>query len=82
MEEEYNWNLILKVAIPIALIEAYIFYANIIVGWQRFSLILGLLLTGVIIYMKDKKKSSIFTGVAIVFLITLIVMLLKKFGVF
>ncbi len=82
MEEGYNWNLILKVAVPIALIEAYIFYANISNGWKWFSLIVGLLLTGGIIYIKNKKKNNIFTAVGIVFLVALIVRFLKNFGVF
>lgn len=81
MEEEYNWDLILKTAVPISLIEAYIFYTNISNGWKWFSLIIGLLLTGGIVYMKDKKKSNIFTAVGIVFLTALIVKFLKGFGV-
>lgn len=80
MEEEYNWSLILKVAVPIALIEAYIFYINISNGWKWFSLIVGLLLTAGIVYTKDKKKSNIFTAVGIVFLIALLVRILKNFG--
>ena len=80
MEEEYNWDLILKIAIPIALVEAYIFYTNIGNGWKWFSLIVGLLLAGIIVYLKDKKKNNIFTAVAIVFLAALIVRFLKNFG--
>ena len=81
MEEDYNWELILKIAIPISLIEAYIFYTNISNGWKWFSLIIGLLLSGGIVYMKDKKKSNIFTAVGIVFLTALIVRFLKNFGI-
>ena len=80
MEEEYNWDLILKIAIPIALVEAYVFYTNISNGWKWFSLIVGLLLAGIIVYLKDKKKNNIFTAVAIVFLAALIVRFLKNFG--
>ena len=80
MEEEYNWDLILKIAIPIALVEAYIFYTNISNGWKWFSLVVGLLLAGIIVYLKDKKKNNIFTAVAIVFLAALIVRFLKNFG--
>ena len=80
MEEEYNWELILKIAVPVALIEAYIFYTNINNGWKWFSLIIGSLLTGSIVYMKDKKKSSVFTAIGIVFLVALIVRFLKNFG--
>ena len=80
MEEEYNWDLILKIAIPIALIEAYVFYTNISNGWKWFLLIIGLLLTGWIVYLKNKKKNNIFTAVAIVFLAALIVRFLKNFG--
>lgn len=82
MEEEYDWDLILKVAVPIALIEAYIFYANISNSWKWFSLIIGLLLTGGIVYSQNKKKNNIFTAVAIVFLVALVVKFLKDFGVF
>lgn len=81
MEEEYNWNLILKAAVPIALIEAYIFYTSISNGWKWFSLLIGLLITGGIVYMKDKKKNNIFTAVGIVFLAALIVRFLRNFGV-
>ncbi|MBI2650316.1 hypothetical protein HYX04_03305 [Candidatus Woesearchaeota archaeon] len=80
MEEEYNWELILKVAVPVALIEAYIFYINISNGWKWISLIGGLLLAGWITYLKDKKKNNIFTAVGIVFLAALIVRFLKNFG--
>ena len=80
MEENYNWSLILKVAVPLALIEAYIFYTNTSNWWKWFSLVMGLLLTGGITYLKDKKKSNIFTAVGIVFLVVLIVRLLKNFG--
>ncbi|MBS3096299.1 hypothetical protein J4480_02560 [Candidatus Woesearchaeota archaeon] len=80
MEEKHNWNIILKIAAPISLIEAYIFYANMSDGWKWFSLVIGLLLTGSIAYMKDKKKSNIFTAVGIVFLVALIMRLLKNFG--
>lgn len=81
MEEEYNWNLILKVSIPVALVEAYIFYTSISNGWKWLSLVAGLLLAGGIVYLKDKKKSNIFTAVGIVFLAALIVRFLKNFGV-
>ncbi|MBS3114360.1 hypothetical protein J4448_04625 [Candidatus Woesearchaeota archaeon] len=81
MEEEYNWELILKVSVPVALIEAYLFYISISNGWKWFSLIIGLALTGIIVNLKDKKKNNVFTAVAIVFLVALIVRLLKNFGV-
>ncbi len=81
MEDNYNWNLILKFAVPVALIEAYIFYTNISNGWKWFSLIIGLVVTGALVYMKDKKKNNIFTAVALVFLVTLIVRFLKNFGI-
>lgn len=82
MEEQYKWSLILKIAVPISLIEAYVFYTNISNGWKWFALILGLILTGTIVYFKDKKKSNIFTAIGIVFLVVLIVRFLKNFGSF
>ena len=80
MEEEYNWSLILKIAIPVALVEAYIFYTNIADGWKWFSMVAALLSAGIAVYIKNKKKSNIFTAVAIVFLVVLIVRFLKNFG--
>ncbi|MBI2656865.1 hypothetical protein HYX03_03940 [Candidatus Woesearchaeota archaeon] len=82
MEEDYNWNLILKVSAPVALIESFIFYTSISNGWKWFSLLIGLALAGIIMHAKDKKKSSIFTAVGIVFLAALIVRFMKDFGVF
>ncbi|MBI2102089.1 LPXTG cell wall anchor domain-containing protein [Candidatus Woesearchaeota archaeon] len=82
MEEEYNWNLILRAAVPIALVEAYVFYTSISSGWKWFSLIIGLLLTGGIVYSRNKKKNNVFTAVAMVFLVALIARFLKSFGVF
>ena len=81
MQEEYNWSLILKIAVPVSLVEAYVFYTNIGDIWKWFSLIVALLLAGVIIYMKDKKKNSIFTAVGVVFLAALIIKFLKNFGI-
>ena len=81
MEEQYNWELIIKIAVPIALIEAYIFYTNINNIWKWLSLIIGLALAGFIVHAKDKKKSNVFTAVAIVFLAALLVRFLRNFGV-
>ena len=78
MEEEYEWELISKVAVPFSLIEAYIFYTNLGDAWKWVSLVAALALTGMIIYMYDKKKSNMFTAIAIVFLIALIIRLLKN----
>ena len=80
MEEEYNWELILKVAVPVASAEAYVFYTGIGNGWKWLSLIAGLSLTGWIVYLKDKHKNNIFTAVGLVFLAALIVRFMKNFG--
>ena len=82
MEEDYNWELILKIAVPVALIEAYIFYTSISNLWKWFSLIIALLIAGGIVYIKDKKKSNIFTAIGIIVLVALVVRFLKNFGVF
>ena len=81
MEEEYNWSLILKTAIPFSLIEAFIFYANTTDFWKWSSLAIALILTGAIVYQKDKKKHNIFTAVGIIFLVALIVRFLRNFGI-
>ncbi len=80
MEEDYNWNLILKIAIPIGLIEMYIFYTNISNGWKWFLLIIGQVIAGLIVYKKDKRKGNVLTTIAIIFLMTLIIRFLKNFG--
>lgn len=79
MEEEYNWDIILKVAIPISLVEAYVFYTSINDGWKWLSLIAGLSLAGWIVYRKDKRRSTIFTALGIVFLAAIIIRFLKNF---
>ena len=81
MEQEYNWSLILKVAVIISLIEAYVFYANISDALKWSSLAIALFLTGIIIYMIERKKSSLFTAMGIVLLVALIVRFLKNVGI-
>ncbi len=80
MDEDYNWTLILKVAVPFALAEAYVFYTNLGSLWKWLLLILGLSLTGVFVYINDKKKASLFTSMGIVLLAALIVRFLKNSG--
>ena len=80
MEEEYNWNLILKIAVPISLIDGFLFYSNIWSIWKWISLFIALGLAGSMVYMKDKKKNNVFTAVGVVFLVVLIVKFLKDFG--
>ena len=58
MDQEYNWSLILKIVVPVALIEAYVFYTNISDGWKWLSLIVAVILTGFIVNSKDKKKAA------------------------
>ncbi len=82
MQEEYNWNLIFMVSVPIAIIEIYVFYTNISNTWKWLALLTGMLLAAGIVYLKDKRKSNIFTAAGIVFLVALIMRFLKQFGVF
>ena len=79
MEEEYKWELILKVAVPIALVEAYVFYSTLIDFWKWFILLVGLCTAGILVYMNDKKKYNVFTTIGIVFLVGLIVRILRDF---
>lgn len=80
MEEQYNWPLIFKVALPVSLLVAYIFSTNIPNFWKWISLAFGMFGTGSIIYKLDRKKHNIFTSVALVFLIALVVKFLKDSG--
>ena len=80
MEEEYNWNLILKCSAPIAGVEAYIFYTGISDAWKWSALAAGVFLSAMLVYMNEKKKNNIFTAAAIVLLAAVAVRLLKNFG--
>jgi len=82
MEEDYNWDLILKVSVTFSIIEAYIFYTNINNYWKWSALAMGLFLTGLLVNIYDKRKQNMFTAIGIVFLTALILRFLKNFGVF
>ena len=75
METEYNWNLILKCSVPFALAVAYIFYTNLADAWKWSALVIGVLLSAMLVYINEKKKSNVFTAAAIVLLVALIVKL-------
>lgn len=81
MQEDYNWDLITKVAVPIAAAEAAIFYLRIGNLWKWSGLAAGLLLAAMLVYIKDKRKSSIFTAIGMVFLAALIVKFLRDAGI-
>ena len=81
MEQDYNWDLILKVAAPVSIAAALIFYFNINDIWKLISLIAALLLAGAIVYKFDKRKNNVFTAIGIVFLSVLVVRFLKNFGI-
>ncbi len=78
--EDYNWSLILATSLPIGAVVAAVFYLNINNGWKYLSLVAGILLAGAVMYTKDKKKSNVYTAVAIVFLIALATNMLRRLG--
>jgi|TARA_B100002003_G_C14133005_1_gene544909 hypothetical protein len=82
MEQEYNWKVILRSAIPVALVMAYVFFTNMGIRLKWFYLIMGLIATYFIVYFQDKKKHNIFTSIAIVLLIALIVYGSRNLGLF
>ena len=81
MEQEYNWGIILKSAIPISIIVIVLNYAIIIPFWKMFSLVIGCILASVFVYIKDKKKNNIFTASALVFLAYLVMKILIEIGI-
>ena len=81
MQEDYNWDIITKVAVPIAAAEAVIFYLRIGNLWKWGGLAAGLLLAAMLVYIKAKRKSSIFTAIGLVFLAALIVKFLRDVGI-
>ena len=78
--EDYNWNLISAVALPVGAIEAMVFYTSLGSLWQWIIMLAGMTATGIIIYMYDKRKANLFTAIGIVFLAGLFVRLLRLFG--
>ena len=81
MEDEYNWQLISWVSVPIGIAVAIVFYIPSSDFWRWVSLFSGLVLAFAIVYGKTKKKQNLFTAVAIVFLIALFVRLLQLLGI-
>ena len=81
MQEDYNWDLIMKVSIPVALAVAAVFYLRIGNSWKWSALAIGLFLAALLVYMRDKRKSNIFTSMGIVFLAALVVKLLRDLGI-
>ena len=82
MEEEYNWNVILRSSLPIAILMAIVFFMNISNRSKWIYLVLSLIVTYFVIYYQDKKRQNIFTGMALVLLIALIAYGLKRLGLF
>lgn len=82
MEEEHNWDLIMKVSVPIALAVGIVFYLRIGNAWKWSAFAMGLFLAALLVYINDKRKSNIFTAMGIVFLVTLIVKFFRDSGFF
>ena len=79
MEEDYNWSLILKFSVPVSVIVGIVFYISISNFWKWIILLIGLVAAGALVYMNDKRKSNVFTAIAIVLLTTLVMALFKSF---
>ena len=65
-----------------ALAEIYLLYSGISGFWKWVSFITAPAVTGLIVYSKDRKKSSVFTAVGIVLLAAVVMRLLELFGLF
>jgi len=82
MEQETNWKIILRSALPVAVIMVIVFYTNIGIKLKWFYLVLGLIVTYFIVYFQDKKKHNVFTAIVLVLMIALITYGLKNLGLF
>ena len=80
MEEEYNWKLILSVAVPVSAISGYVNYSNFSDSLKFWTLIIGTIISALIVYFINRKKSNIFTAAAVVFLAVLAIKLLRSSG--
>ena len=79
-EREYDWGTILKVSIPFSAIAGYFFYRDFLSLLRWAVLIIGSALAGYLVYRKDKRKANVFTAVAIVVLVSVVAVAVKKFG--
>ena len=80
MEEEYNWSIILRNSLPVAAVMAFVFFTDIRTGLKWLILILALITTYLMVYFQSRKKHNIFTAVAIVLLVSLVVHGLRNLG--
>ncbi|HLC49950.1 MAG TPA: hypothetical protein VJI97_00815 [Candidatus Nanoarchaeia archaeon] len=80
MEEEYNWELIMKVALPVSLFVGWAFYTNIGNFWKWLALVSGAAIAAGIVYSKSRRKGNVFTAAAVVFLVALVVKFSKAWG--
>jgi len=80
MEEEHNWSIILRNSLPVAAIMAFVFFTDIRTGLKWLILILALITTYLMVYFQSRKKHNIFTAVAIVLLVSLVVHGLRNLG--
>ena len=81
MEDEYDWNLILKCSVPAAIAVSIVYYLNTTNFWKLTSLILGCFLASLLVYINSKKKQNIFTASAVVFLAYITMKMLIQLGV-
>ena len=82
MEEEYNWNIILRSSLPVSAIMAFVFFTSLRNSLKWLVLVLAFIATYLMVYFQDKRKHNIFTAMAIVLLVSLIVHSLRKLGLF
>ena len=80
MEKEYNWKIILLGAIPISIIMFFVFTSGTSLNLKWFYLVLGMIASSGITYIKDKKKQNIFTSAFVVLIAALIVNGLRNLG--
>ena len=75
---EYDWNLILSRSIPIAAPVGLVFYYSDKKLFVWGSLAAGIIVSGLITYSKDSRKQNVFTSSALVILVAVAVLIMKK----
>jgi len=80
MEKEYNWKTILLGAIPISIIMFFVFTSGTSLNLKWFYLVLGMIASSGITYIKDKKKQNIFTSAFVVLIVALVIHGLRNLG--
>ncbi len=78
-QDDYNWSSISKGAIP-ASIGVVLAFANLATNWRWMITVLCMVMAYIIVSFSSKKKSDLFTAIALVFAVSIAMHALSTAG--